>query len=232
MIMHSLEWKNDKLYLLDQTRLPGTYVYLEYSDYLKVADAIKNLVVRGAPAIGIAAAYGMLLAYQNLSRDCQDIATIEKRFLYAADTMKMARPTAVNLFWAVDEMIKVFKNTKLENIYGALLRKANEIERQDKEICSRIADQGADIFKGKKHLKILTHCNAGALATAGIGTALGVITRLHQHGQLSCVYVDETRPLLQGARLTAAELVSSQIPVRLISDSMAADVMKRKKLML
>lgn len=230
MIIHSLEWKDNKLYLLDQTRLPGTYVYLEYSDYLKVADAIKNLVVRGAPAIGIAAAYGMLLAYQNLSRDCQDIATIEKRFLYAADTMKMARPTAVNLFWAVDEMIKVFKNTKLENIYGALLRKANEIERQDKEICSRIADQGADIFKGKKHLKILTHCNAGALATAGIGTALGVITRLHQHGQLSCVYVDETRPLLQGARLTAAELVSSQIPVRLISDSMAADVMKRKKI--
>ena len=142
----------------------------------------------------------------------------------------MARPTAVNLFWAVDEMIKVFKNTKLENIYGALLRKANEIERQDKEICSRIADRGADIFKGKKHLKILTHCNAGALATAGIGTALGVITRLHQHGQLSCVYVDETRPLLQGARLTAAELVSGQIPVRLISDSMAADVMKRKKI--
>lgn len=230
MIIHSLEWKDNKLYLLDQTRLPGTYVYLEYSDYLKVADAIKNLVVRGAPAIGIAAAYGMLLAYQNLSRDCQDTATIEKRFLYAADTMKMARPTAVNLFWAVDEMIKVFKNTKLENIYGALLRKANEIERQDKEICSRIADQGADIFKGKKHLKILTHCNAGALATAGIGTALGVITRLHQHGQLSCVYVDETRPLLQGARLTAAELVSSQIPVRLISDSMAADVMKRKKI--
>ena len=128
MIIHSLEWKDNKLYLLDQTRLPGTYVYLEYSDYLKVADAIKNLVVRGAPAIGIAAAYGMLLAYQNLSRDCQDIATIEKRFLYAADTMKMARPTAVNLFWAVDEMIKVFKNTKLENIYGALLRKANEIE--------------------------------------------------------------------------------------------------------
>lgn len=230
MIIHSLEWKDNKLYLLDQTRLPGTYVYLEYSDYLKVADAIKNLVVRGAPAIGIAAAYGMLLAYQNLSRDCQDIATIEKRFLYAADTMKMARPTAVNLFWAVDEMIKVFKNTKLENIYGALLRKANEIERQDKEICSRIADQGADIFKGKKHLKILTHCNAGALATAGIGTALGVITRLHQHGQLSCAYVNETRPLLQGARLTAAELVSSQIPVRLISDSMAADVMKRKKI--
>ena len=141
MIMHSLEWKNDKLYLLDQTRLPGTYIYMEYNDYLKVADAIKNLVVRGAPAIGVAAAYGMLLAYQNLSRDCQDTATIEKRFLYAADTMKMARPTAVNLFWAVDEMIKVFKNTKLENIYGALLRKANEIERQDKEICSRIADQ-------------------------------------------------------------------------------------------
>ena len=109
MIIHSLEWKDNKLYLLDQTRLPKTYIYMEYNDYLKVADAIKNLVVRGAPAIGIAAAYGMLLAYQNLSRDCQDIATIEKRFLYAADTMKMARPTAVNLFWAVDEMIKVFK---------------------------------------------------------------------------------------------------------------------------
>ena len=124
MIMHSLEWKNDKLYLLDQTRLPGTYIYMEYNDYLKVADAIKNLVVRGAPAIGVAAAYGMLLAYQKFSRDCQDTATIEKQFLHAADTMKMARPTAVNLFWAVDEMIKVFKNTKLENIYGALHRKA------------------------------------------------------------------------------------------------------------
>lgn len=101
--------ENDKLYLLDQTRLPGTYIYMEYNDYLKVADAIKNLVVRGAPAIGVAAAYGMLLAYQKFSRDCQDTATIEKQFLHAADTMKMARPTAVNLFWAVDEMIKVFK---------------------------------------------------------------------------------------------------------------------------
>jgi Predicted translation initiation factor 2B subunit, eIF-2B alpha/beta/delta family len=99
--------------------------------------------------------------------------------------MKMARPTAVNLFWAVDEMIEVCTHTRLANIYGALLRQANEIERQDQDICSRIADQGADIFKGHKHLKILTHGNAGALATAGIGTALGVITRLHQHGQLS-----------------------------------------------
>lgn len=226
----TLKWKNNKLYLLDQTKLPAIYTYVEYTDYLKVADAIQRLVVRGAPAIGVAAAYAMVLAYQKIVKKYENKNIVKEKFFDAAQVLKRSRPTAINLFWAVDEMIETFENNRSENIYDSLLQKASEIEQQDKTICRQIADNGANIFKGKNDLKILTHCNAGSLATAGIGTALGIITCLHERGQIACVYADETRPLLQGARLTAAELIHNRIPSCLIADNMAADVMKRKEI--
>ena len=148
----------------------------------------------------------------------------------SADFLKSTRPTAVNLFWAIDEMTRVFTQSAEKDLYNCLEKRAGFIEEQDKKICFAIAGYGADLFKNKKKVNILTHCNAGALATAGVGTALGVIFELHRRNQIECIYVDETRPLLQGARLTATELLEGNVPCKLITDNMAAFILKNKKI--
>lgn len=219
-----IEWTGDSLVFLDQVELPRRLGYVDVIDYQSVADAIQCLSIRGAPAIGVAAAYGVYLAYQN----CKKEADFKKSFDQACEYIRNARPTAVNLSWAVDEMRKVYAAAPAEEVEEALLRRAKEIEEENKATCQAIGNNGADLFIGRKDLHILTHCNAGNLACAGIGTALGVIRMLHERGQISCVYADETRPLCQGSRLTATELVEDEIPCCLICDDMAASVMRDK----
>ena len=203
--MEAIRWDNDTLYLLDQTRLPAEAVWLPYTDYREVAKAIQTMVVRGAPAIGVSAAYACCLA----ARAGADPA--EARAVLAA-----SRPTAVNLFWALDRMAKC---------KGDLLAEAKAIHREDVEMCRAMGAFGAAAVP--ENARILTHCNAGALATGGYGTALGVIRAAHEQGKVQMVYADETRPLLQGARLTAHELVADGIPTTLIADNMAAALMRR-----
>ena len=216
----ALEFTESALVLLDQRRLPTETVYLTCRAAKEVADAIRTLAVRGAPLIGVAAAYAVVLAFRESggNRDA---------FRDLCDVIRNARPTAVNLSWAVSEMERAFQKEETE---AALLARAKEIEKEDETICRKIGENGADLFPGREHLSLLTHCNSGALATAGIGTALGVIRALHARGQVECVYADETRPLLQGARLTAYELMAGGIPCRLISDNMAAAVLRDKKI--
>lgn len=226
--LKSLEWKGDSLSLLDQTKLPGTLSYLSCKDYKSVAEAIRILAVRGAPAIGVAAAYGVVLAYRETKQSAKSPEEFRILFKEACAYICHARPTAVNLSWAVHQMEEVYEKAKLGEAEKALLDKAHEIEEEDIHTCRSMGNWGADLFNGKKNLNILTHCNTGALATAGIGTAFGVIATLHERGQIQCVYADETRPLLQGSRLTATELMKAHIPCCLIADDMAASVMKNK----
>ena len=204
-MMEAIRWENDTLYLLDQTRLPAEEVWLPYTDYREVANAIRTMVVRGAPAIGVSAAYAYCLA----ARAGADLA--EARAVLAA-----SRPTAVNLFWALDRMA---------SCKGDLLAEAKAIHQEDVEMCRTIGAFGAAVVPDGA--RILTHCNAGALATGGYGTALGVIRAAHEQGKVKMVYADETRPLLQGARLTAHELVADGIPTTLLADNMAAALMRR-----
>lgn len=213
--MKNIEWQDNKLILLDQTVLPTETTFLYCTDWRQVAEAIKMLRVRGAPAIGIAAAYGVVLA-------AMEAQTHEQFQAFCAD-LKETRPTAINLAWAVNRMLHIVDNSRdLQEQLDVLLTEAKAIHTEDISLNERMAQAGADIFEGKNHLRILTHCNAGALATGGLGTALGVIRELHKRGQLEMVYADETRPLLQGARLTAYELAEDQIPVTLQTDNMAA----------
>ena len=224
--LKSLAWEGESLRLLDQTKLPSEITYLSCTDYREVADAIRILAVRGAPAIGVAAAYAVLLAY----RECLSAPDVSTAFHYACEEISAARPTAVNLSWAVSEMEKVFARYPAKEAGDALLSRAKEIEAEDIHTCRSIGENGADLFRGRKGLRILTHCNTGALATAGIGTAFGVLSVLHERGEIECVYADETRPLLQGSRLTATELMEGHIPCCLISDTMSASVMHDKKI--
>ena len=226
--LQSLSWEGDHLKLLDQTKLPTELTYLSCQDYKSVAEAIRVLAVRGAPAIGVAAAYAVVLAYRECQKTAASLEALDISFQEACDFICHARPTAVNLSWAVHQMEDVYKTTPSGEVEKALLKRAQEIEAEDVHTCRSIGQNGADLFEGKTHLHILTHCNTGALATAGIGTAFGVIATLHERGQIDCVYADETRPLLQGSRLTATELMAGHIPCCLIADDMAASVMKLK----
>ncbi len=226
--LKSLSWEGDALKLLDQTKLPTELTYISCKDYRSVADAIRVLAVRGAPAIGVAAAYAVVLAYKEAKKNISHIAERDAYFQEALHVICHARPTAVNLSWAVHQMEIVYNQAEILDIEEALLARAKEIEAEDVHTCWSIGQNGADLFQGRNHLHILTHCNTGALATAGIGTAFGVIATLHERGQIECVYADETRPLLQGSRLTATELMAGHIPCCLISDDMAASVMTWK----
>ena len=228
--LQSLSWEGDHLKLLDQTKLPTELTYLSCQDYKSVAEAIRVLAVRGAPAIGVAAAYAVVLAYKECQKTAASLEALDISFQEACDFICHARPTAVNLSWAVHQMEDVYKTTPSGEVEKALLKRAQEIEAEDVHTCRSIGKNGADLFEGKKHLHILTHCNTGALATAGIGTAFGVIATLHERGQIDCVYADETRPLLQGSRLTATELMAGHIPCCLIADDMASSVMKLKQI--
>ena len=204
--------------LIDQTGLPHEVVTLTISDYRQLADAIREMKIRGAPAIGIAAAYGVVLGIQAVT----DESELDQHFEVVIETLKTMRPTAVNLFWALDRMTQVFRDHKkmgLPNLKEKLLEEAERIHAEDIEANKRIGRFGAELLPDGA--TVLTHCNTGGLATGGYGTALGVIRAAWEAGKLAKVLVDETRPRLQGARLTAWELEQDGIPFELITDSMA-----------
>ncbi len=222
MKVKALERMGDKLRIIDQTRLPAELVYREFDDYLDVIAAIKRLEIRGAPAIGIAAAYGLALAVKRSRK-----WSYENVALYAGE-IKSARPTAVNLFWAIDRVLARLQEAEpsgFEDTLEILWREAERIHQEDRQMCSRIGEFGASLIHDGD--TILTHCNTGALATGGIGTALGVIYTCRDQGKRISVYADETRPLLQGARLTAWELQQEGIDVTLICDNTAGMLMKQ-----
>ena len=218
----SVKFENDSLIFLDQTRLPLEEIYVQTNSYERIAEAIERLEIRGAPLIGIAAAYALTLAMREVNSDFYEF------FNSAFDRLYKTRPTAVNLFMALDEMKNLFeKITEKKNSYEFLLQKAVEIHKQDEKYCLKIGRNGLVIFKQKSN--VLTHCNTGKLATGGIGTAFGIIKTAFENGLVNYVYADETRPLLQGLRLTAFELVKSGIPFSLQTDSAAAELMKQGK---
>ena len=217
--VQALQWSGHSLKVLDQRLLPENIHYHEYTDAAGVAEAIRAMQVRGAPAIGIAAAYGVALAVIQYfpgndwqSRVAADLATLAA-----------SRPTAVNLFWALDKMRKLLATEPAEPL-AAVTALAIEIHQDDLRANLAMGERGADILGDAT--AVLTHCNAGALATGGYGTALGVIRSAYQRGKLQHIYADETRPWLQGARLTAWELAQDGIPTTLIADAAAAWLMK------
>ena len=213
--MDAIQWQGNSLALLDQTKLPVEQVWLTYTDYRQVALAIRTMVVRGAPAIGVSAAYAYCLA-----------ALEGANLTEAKAVLAASRPTAVNLFWALDRMER--KAAQCGGDAAMLIEEAKTIHAEDIAMNHAIGTYGARVVP--EHACILTHCNAGALATGGYGTALGVIRAAHEQGKVDMVYVDETRPLLQGARLTAFELVEDEIPATLIADNMAAFLMQQGKI--
>ncbi len=217
--------------LIDQRKLPAELTYLECEHYREVAQAIKDMAVRGAPAIGVAAAFGLVQAVrQAVQRELPE-AELVRCFQEAADTLAATRPTAVNLFWAIERMTAKLRSVRGkggDRILKALEAEARSIQAEDVAMNRRIGEYGARLIKDG--WGVLTHCNAGALATAGYGTALGVIRAAHESGKSIHVYVDETRPLLQGARLTAWEMVQEGIPATLITDNMAGHFMQRGKI--
>ena len=213
--MDAIRWEGKTLYLLDQTKLPVEEIWLPYTDYRPVADAIRAMVVRGAPAIGVTAAYAYCLA-----------ALAGEDLKQAKAVLAASRPTAVNLFWALDRMER--KASDCGGNPETLIAEAIAIHQEDVAMCKAMGLYGASVVPDHAH--ILTHCNAGALATGGYGTALGVIRAAHEQGKVDMVYADETRPLLQGARLTAYELVTDHIPATLIADNMAASLMAKGKI--
>ncbi|QGG48127.1 S-methyl-5-thioribose-1-phosphate isomerase [Heliorestis convoluta] len=225
--MDAIRWQEDHLLLLDQTKLPLVEEYIECWDHYVVARAIKILQVRGAPAIGAAAAFGVALAALNYQGDSAE--EFEREVNQAIDDLAKTRPTAVNLFWALTRMKAFLESTRgssIEDRQQAILAEAQALLAEDKAMNEQMGAYGQTLIP--ESAGVLTHCNAGALATGGFGTALGVIRAAHQAGKEISVFADETRPLLQGARLTAWELMKDGIPVTLITDSMAAYVMKQK----
>ena len=223
--MHpTIEWKDGKVVLIDQRKLPLQEVYLECGDENEVAEAIEKMAIRGAPAIGVAAAYGVALGVLKIG----PLEDLTGRFERILARLARTRPTARNLFWALERMKEVFEENKILPC-GALglrlVREARAIEEDDLERNKKIGFFGRDLIKDGD--SILTHCNAGGLATAGYGTAVGVIRAAFEQGKKIHVFVDETRPFLQGARLTAWELDKLGIPFTLITDNMAGWLMKK-----
>lgn len=219
----SIEFSNGKFRFIDQTKLPLKETYVETDDYERIALAIERLEVRGAPAIGITAAFALAVGMKFVHDDFKN--NFEKIYKRLAST----RPTAVNLFWALDEQKKVFESiNNFDETYGRLLTRAKEIHHDDIEMCDKIGENGLLIFK--KESVVLTHCNTGRLATGGEGTAFSVIKTGFKNGKVKFVYADETRPLLQGSRLTAFELSKNGIPFAINTDSTAAMLMKQNKI--
>ena len=219
-----IEWLGDRIRVIDQTRLPHEEVFLDLDNYLQVADAIKELRIRGAPDIGVAAAYGFALGAQKIEADSKVEFLAQLRPV--SETLSSSRPTAVNLFWALERMNRVAQSSEdVSKIKKDLLAEARKIEAENDEANRRLSELGAELIQ--EGFTILTHCNAGSLATAGYGTALGIIKMAREQGKRIEVYATETRPLLQGARLTTWELLKENIPVTLITDSMAGYFMNK-----
>ena len=246
-VVRALEWQGEHLRLLDQTKLPLTVEYIECKSYSEVAHAIRSMQVRGAPAIGVAAAFAVVLAAKQFLRSGSGVdrviegepdflfnGTYRGRFLeflyYAIEELSQTRPTAVNLFWALERMrhkLEASARKTPVQITQVLEQEAQVIWAEDRAMNQRISIHGLTLIP--QGARILTHCNAGALATAGYGTALGIIRAAHEAGRKIAVWVDETRPLLQGARLTAWELAEENIPATLIADNMAGYLMQQGK---
>ncbi len=225
MKVNSIQRVGNSIKIIDQTLLPSKLKYIKLDNYKRIIAAIKKMQVRGAPAIGIAAAYGLAIAASKAKK--YEIDFIQR----VADELKNARPTAVNLFWAVDRMVVRFQKDSPNTFKDALALLWDEAERihdEDRQMCLQIGRNGANLIKNGD--TILTHCNTGALATGGIGTALGVIYTCHEQGKNIQVFADETRPVLQGARLTAWELKQAGIPVTLICDSAAGILFQQNKI--
>jgi methylthioribose-1-phosphate isomerase len=226
MSFRTIEWRDDKVIMIDQTRLPTEEVYNEYTDFQGVAEAIQGMIIRGAPAIGVAAAMGVALGARDIIADTFE--TFYRQLENVCDVLGRTRPTAVNLFWGLERMKRVAQANRqldLPSLRAILKAEAISIEAEDLAICKAIGRHGLPLIKDGA--TILTHCNAGGLATAGYGTALGVIRAAHEAGKNIKVFADETRPWLQGARLTTWELMKDNIPVTLISDNMAGYFMRK-----
>jgi methylthioribose-1-phosphate isomerase len=219
-----IEWLGDRIRVIDQTRLPHEEVFLDLDNYRQVADAINELRIRGAPDIGVAAAYGFALGAQKIEPDSKDEFLAQLRPVN--ETLSSSRPTAVNLFWALERMNRVAQSSEdVSKIKKDLLAEARRIEAENDEANRRLSELGSELIQ--EGFTILTHCNAGSLATAGYGTALGIIKMAREQGKRIEAYATETRPLLQGARLTTWELLKENIPVTLITDSMAGYFMNK-----
>ncbi len=229
MPVKTIEWIGNKVRIIDQTELPLKTIYKDYTTPEEVWEAIKLLRVRGAPAIGIAGAYGVCLGIQNSTATTYE--PFKKELVKVAEYLKSCRPTAVNLAWAIDRMVKTSEDNKIlpiDKLKNKLIAEAQRIFEEDREMCRKMGDHGAKILKDGD--TVLTHCNAGGLATSDYGTALAPIYRAIEHGKKIKVFADETRPLLQGARLTTWELMQNGIDVTLICDNMAATVMRQGKI--
>ena len=227
-MIQTIEWTDAGVVMLDQKRLPAEEIYHTYTDYEGVAEAIRSMIIRGAPAIGVAAAMGLAIGVKTASRKSRYPEELDREFENMCGVIAGTRPTAVNLFWAVDRMKAVYARVRLlgpESIRKALINEALATYREDIEANRAMGRAGQELIPDGA--RVLTHCNAGALATAGYGTALGVIRAAVEAGKKISVFADETRPLLQGARLTAWELAHDGIPVTVITDNMAGHFMKK-----
>jgi methylthioribose-1-phosphate isomerase len=219
-MIHTIQWTDDGVVMIDQTRLPIEETYVTCKTYEEVANAIKTMIIRGAPAIGVAAAMGVAIGVEKA-------ANIHAEFDTICETLRVTRPTAVNLFWAIERMKKLYatvKDRSPDAIRGAMITEAKLVLRQDIAINKAMGKHGAELVPDGK--TVLTHCNAGALATGGYGTALGVIRAAVEAGKNIDVFADETRPFLQGSRLTVWELQHDNIPTTLITDNMAGHFLK------
>lgn len=228
-MIHTLEWTDHGVRFIDQTKLPNEEVYVTARTHNEVADVIRNMVVRGAPAIGVAAGMGIALGVKNSK--AENGADLKKEFDQICETIRQTRPTAVNLFWAIRRMQEKFETLRirpLPQIKQALIDEAQRMHAEDIAANQAMGRHGATLMPSSGG--VLTHCNAGALATAGYGTALGVIRAAIEQGKKIHVYADETRPFLQGSRLTAWELMKDGIPTTVISDNMAGAMMKQGKI--
>ena len=228
-MIETLEWTDTGVLFIDQTKLPTEETYVNCTTHEQVADVIRTMVVRGAPAIGVSAAMGIALGVKNSK--AATVAELKPEFKRICDLMGKTRPTAVNLFWAIRRMSDKFESLQtwsVDTIKQELIKESQRMHAEDIAACQAMGKHGATLMPSSGG--VLTHCNAGALATCGYGTALGVIRAAVEAGKKIHVYADETRPFLQGSRLTAWELMKDSIPTTIISDNMAGAMMKQGKI--
>src|SRR5215469_10622879 len=229
LMIKTLEWTEDGVRFIDQRKLPTEETYVTCSSCEEVAEAIRNMTVRGAPAIGVAAAMGVALGARDAEGD--HVSELRRNFEEICDTLAETRPTAVNLFWAIERMKRKFEEVSelpVPQIKQALITEARRMYVEDIAACEAMGANGAALLPANG--AVLTHCNAGALATCGYGTALGVIRSAVDSGKKLHVFADETRPFLQGSRLTAWELMKDGIPTTVIADNMAGAMMRQGKI--